>query len=61
MRTEKLQLMEDIYDHLMKNDYPNLTNICEEFSNSWIDCEKGIIYLHGSKSLPNMRLEIYKD
>mgnify|MGYP006274343513 CR=1 FL=1 len=58
MRTEKLALMEDIYDYLMENDYQIGTNIVEEFEQSWIDCEKGIIYLQGSKTLPNFRLTI---
>lgn len=61
MKTDKHRLMEEIYDQLMGNDYPMTTDIKTEFTDSWIDCEKVIIYLHGSKSLPNMRLEIYKD
>lgn len=58
MKTNKNFLMGDIYDYLMENDSTIGTNIKDEFSDTWIDCEKGIIYLHGSKNLPNFKLII---
>jgi hypothetical protein len=58
MKAEKHFLMEDIYDYLMENNAFIGTNIKDEFSDSWVDCERGIIYLHGSKTLPNFKLII---
>jgi len=58
MKTDKHFLMDDIYDYLMDNKYNIGTNIREEFSDCYIDCERAIIYLGGSKTLPKFKLTI---
>ena len=58
MKTDKHFLMDDIYDYLMENKYNIGTNIREEFADCYIDCERAIIYLDGSKTLPKFKLTI---
>lgn len=38
-------LMSDVYDYLFENDFSIGTNFCDEFPDSAIDEEAGIIYL----------------
>lgn len=58
MKTDKHFLMDDIFDYLMENSASIGTNIREEFTECWIDCERAIIYLGGSKNLPKFKLTI---
>lgn len=50
-------LMDDVYDYLMENDFSIGTNFVEEFPDSWIDCEAGVIYLAKGKT-PAFKLTI---
>lgn len=50
--------MDDIFDYLMENDQTIGTNIREEFADCSIDCERAIIYLRGSKNLPDFKITI---
>ena len=38
-------LMNDVYDYLMENEFSIGTNFVEEFPNTWIDEDEGVIYL----------------
>lgn len=58
MKTDKHFLMDDIFDYLMENSSTIGTNIRNEFADCWIDCERAIIYLEGSKTLPKFKLTI---
>jgi hypothetical protein len=58
MKTDKHFLMDDIYDYLMENSANIGTNIRDEFTDCYIDCEKAIIYLGGSKTFPKFKLTI---
>lgn len=57
MNTDKF-LMSDIYDYLMENHITIGTNIKDEFTDTYIDCENGVIYLQGSSTLPSFKLTL---
>ena len=50
--------MSDIYDYLMENHITIGTNIKDEFTDTYIDCENGVIYLQGSSTLPSFKLTL---
>lgn len=53
--TIQTSLMDDVYDYLMENDCFIGTNFVDEFPESWIDDENGVIYL-----AKNSGVAIYK-
>jgi hypothetical protein len=53
-------LMSDVYDYLMENKFSIGTNFCNEFPKSWIDDDKGVIYLAKNSSEPIYKLNIEK-
>lgn len=61
MKTSKHYLMDDVFDYLMENHSTIGTNIKEEFTDSWIDCENGVIHLSGSKTLPSFKITIQEE
>jgi hypothetical protein len=52
--------MSDVYDYLMENDQNIGTNFIDEFPATWVDDEKGIIYLAKNEgiSLFKIRMEV---
>jgi hypothetical protein len=60
MKTKAHFLMSDVYDYLMENDQSIGTNFIDEFPATWVDDEKGIIYLAKNEgiSLFKIRMEM---
>jgi len=52
-------LANDVYDYLMENGQ-NMMNMVDEFPNSWVDCEKSIIYLARDEDKPIFKITVSK-
>lgn len=53
-------LIDDVYDYLMENDCFIGTNFVNEFPESWIDNEYGVIYLAKNSGVALYKLTMEK-
>lgn len=53
-------LIDDVYDYLMENDFNIGTNFVDEFPESWIDNEYGVIYLAKTSGVALYKLTMEK-
>lgn len=53
-------LMDDVYDYLMENEFNIGTNFVDEFPESWIDNENGVIYLAKNSGVAIYKLTLEK-
>jgi len=54
------KVIEDIYDHIFKNDQFTLTDFPDEFPASWIDNDNATIYLAKNEGVELFKIKIYK-
>lgn len=53
-------LMDDVYDYLMENGFNIGTNFVDEFPESWIDNDSGVIYLAKNSGVALYKLTMEK-
>ena len=58
MKTEANFLISDVYDYLMENDQNIGTNFLDEFPATWVDEEKGIIYLAKNEGISLFKIKM---
>ena len=60
MKTEQNFLMSDVYDYLFENPQFIGTNFCDEFPESYIDEDDGIVYLCKKPQTPLFKITMEK-
>jgi hypothetical protein len=51
-------VLENVYDHIFKNDQYDLTDFCADYPASWIDNANAVIYLGVDEDKPLYKIKI---